>query len=415
MRECFIIDGVRTPRATGKKGTLYAIHPQRMVSGLLNALKERVGFDVTDVEDVVMGCALPEAEHGADIARLSLLDAGWDVRIPGITMQRFCGSGPSALSYAAFGIKCGQFDCLVAGGVEVQSHYTVPGGGLPPGGRPFTMDGNNPHLQKLYPMVPQSIAADLIATLEGFSREDCDRLALRSQNNAEVAIKEGRFAKTMIPVKDYDGNVVLDHEEHPRFGTTLEALGKIKAAFTDISETVWEDLGKSFLQMCQQVYPQVKKLNNVHTGGNSSGVVDGASALLLCSPEYAKAHGLKPRGRIVSGASVGVEPVVMLTGPGPAALKVLKHMGMKVSDIDLWEINEAFASVVLKTIRDLKLDPAIVNVNGGAIALGHPIGATGGILTMTALDELERRNKKTAMISMCTGGAMGSAMIIERV
>jgi len=316
----------------------------------------------------------------------------------------------SAMSFASYGIKCGQFECVVAGGVEMMSRY------IPPTiDRPFTLDGGNLHLRSLHPIIPQGLSGDLIATLEGFSREDCDRLALESQKRTATAIAEGRFDKSMVPVKNDDGSIALDHEEHPRPGTTIEALGGLNAAFAEMTEVVWPDLGMSFLQCIQKVYPQVKKLNNVHTAGNSSGIVDAASVLLMCSPEYAKAHGLKPRARVVTGTSVAVEPIIMLTAPGPAALKCLNHVGMKVSDVDLWEINEAFAAVTLKAIRDLGLDLEIVNVNGGAMSLGHPVGATAGILTLTALDELERQNKQTAMITLCTGGGMGSAMLIERI
>ena len=410
MRETWIIDAVRTPRGRGRPdGALHHLHPQRLLAGVLNSLKDRVGFDTADIDDVIMGCAVAVGDHGDDIARLAALDAGWNINVPGVTMNRFCGSGQQAVNFAAAAVAGGHYECVVAGGVEMMSRYDRTTVGSP------TIDGRNPHLRAQYPIVPQFISAELIATLEGFSREDCDRLAAESQRRAAVAITEGRFARSMVAVKNDDGSIALDHEQHPRPGTTVEALANLKQAFAGSGSAVLPGYDRTFLAMCQQVYPQLKELNYVHTGGNSSGVVDGASAILICSPDYAKAHGLKPRARVVMGAVAGAEPVIMLTAPAPASRKCLARAGRKVTDIDLWEVNEAFASVVLKFIREMKVDPATVNVNGGAMALGHPIAASGPMLIMTALDELERQGKQTALITMCTGGGMGTATLIERI
>ena len=407
MKEVWIIDAVRTPRGKGRpEGALHHLHPQSLLAGLLEALRLRVGFDSSVIDDVVVGCAVAQGVHDHDIARMAVLDAGWDVTVPGVTMNRFCGSGQQAVNFAAAALAGGHYDCVIAGGVEMMSRY-------PKMDRP-TLDGGNPHLRMLHPMVPQFISAELIATLEGFSREQCDQLAVESQRRAARAISEGRFSKSMVAVKDFDGSMVLNHEEHPRPGTTLEGLAKLKPAFADFGAAVLEGYDKSFFTMCQQVYPQLTHLNFVHHGGNSSGVVDGASAMLMCTPEFARAHGLKARARVAMTAVAGAEPVVMLTAPAPASRKCLERAGRRVQDIDLWEVNEAFAAVVLKFLREMDVDEERVNVNGGAMALGHPIGATGPMLIMTALDELERTDKQSAMIAMCTGGGMGTATLIER-
>ncbi len=283
-------------------------------------------------------------------------------------------------------------------------------------GVPSTMDGGNPLVRDKYALIPQGISADLIATVEGFSRTDCDELAVTSQDRAAVAIAEGRFDKSVIPVHNQDGSVALDHEEFPRPGTTLEGLAQLAPSFAEMGATPWEKYdGETFDEMCLRTYPSIDKVEHVHHAGNSSGVVDGASAILVASSDYARANGLTPRARIRMTAAVGSEPVIMLTGPAPAAQRALDKAGMSVGDIDLWEINEAFAAVVLKAIRDLGLDQDRLNVNGGAMALGHPIGGTGPMLIQTALDELERTDKETALIAMCTGGGMGTATIIERI
>jgi acetyl-CoA C-acetyltransferase len=409
MSEAWIIDGVRSPRGGGKPGvgSLTHIHPQRVLAQVLNHLKDHAGFDPADVEDVIMGNNSGVGDHSMDIARMAALDAGWPTTVPGVTLHRFCGSGQQAVNMAAMSIMSGQNDLLVAGGVESMSRPA-----------PLSVDGftaNNAHLYAQYPLIPQGISADLIATLEGFSREECDRLAAESQRRAAEAIDAGRFKRSVVPIYNDDGTLALDHDEHPRPGTTLESLAGLNPSFAKMGIMVPPNDTRTYDDICKAVYPQVSEMNHVHHAGNSSGVVDGASALLLASPEYAKAHGLKPRARLVQTASAGAEPVIMLTAPAPASQIALKKARMRKEDIDLFEVNEAFASVVLKYQREMDLDGERMNVNGGAIALGHPIGATGGMLIQTALDELERRNKSTALITMCTGGGMATATIIERI
>lgn len=409
MAEAWIIDGVRSPRGRGKPGvgSLSEIHPQRIMAQVLNGLKDRVGFDPADVEDVVAGCGSGSGDHAHDIARMSVLDAGWPISAPGVTLHRFCGSGQQAVTFAAMGILAGHQDLVIGGGVESMSRYA-----------PTHTDGftaNNPHLFEQYPLVPQGISADLIATIEGFSREECDAYAARSQARAHTAIEEGRFKDQLVPIMRESGELALDRDEHPRPGTTVDDLKGLNPSFEKMGKTLFEGQVKSFDDICKDVYPDIDEVRHVHHAGNSSGVVDGASAILLSSPEYAKAHGLKPRARMVMTATAGTEPVIMLTAPGPAAEICLKKAGMTRADIDLFEINEAFASVVLKFQRDLDVDDDKLNVNGGAIALGHPIGATGPMLIQTVLAELERQDKATALIAMCTGGGMGTATIIERI
>lgn len=409
MTEAWIIEGVRSPRGGGKPGvgSLTHIHPQRILAQVLNALQERAGFDPADVEDVIMGNGSGVGDHAMDIARMATLDAGWPITVPGVTIHRFCGSAQQAVNLAAMSVMAGQQELVVAGGVESMSRSA-----------PLHVDGftaNNAHLYAQYPLVPQGISADLIATLEGFSREECDRLGVQSQQRAAVAIDAGRFQRSVVPIYNDDGTLALDHDEYPRPGTTLEALAKLTPSFEKMGAMTPPNDTRTYDQICKDVYPQINEVNHVHHAGNSSGVVDGASALLIASPEYAKAHGLKPRARIVMTATAGSEPVIMLTAPAPAAALCLKKAGMRKENIDLWEINEAFASVVLKFQREMGVDDENLNVNGGAIALGHPIGATGGMLIQTALDELERTNRSTALIAMCTGGGMGTATIIERV
>jgi acetyl-CoA C-acetyltransferase len=409
MPEAVIVDGVRTPRGKGKpSGALHDIHPQELLAQVLNALAARAGIDTKDVDDVVIGNASGDGDHGVCIGRLAELTAGWPVEAPGLTINRFCGSGQQAVAFAAMGIRSGFQNLVVAGGVESMSRF-VPASGPPD----FT--AGNELLRERFPLVPQGISADLIATLEGFAREDVDAYAVQSQERAAKAQGEGRFEKSIVAVRNGDGAVALDHDEHPRPGTTLEALAGLVPSFEEMGTEIFEGFDRPFDEMCKQAYPQIDGVEHVHHGGNSSGVVDGAAALVLASSEYAKAHGLTARARVVMHAVAGTEPVIMLTAPGPATEKVLAQAGMTRDDIDLFEINEAFAAVPLKTIRDLELDPERVNVNGGAIALGHPIGATGAMLIQTALDELERRDQSTALVAMCTGGGMGTATIIERV
>jgi acetyl-CoA C-acetyltransferase len=407
-RQAWIIDGVRTPRAVGKpSGALHRIHPQELMAQCLNALIARTVVGPEQVDDVVVGNGNPLGDQAHGIGRLSVLTAGWPYQTPGFTLNRHCGSAQTAVTLAAMGVISGMQDLVVAGGVESMSRW--------PGGEPPTRDGYNPRLRQRYETVPGGISGDLVATVEGFTREQCDRLAVVSQDRAAVAIAEGRFDRSVIVVRDADGNVALDHEEIPHPDTTLETLAQMTPSFTALGTQQFDGYDGTFDEISARTYPQIDHVEHVHHPGNSAGVADGASALLIASSDYARAHGLTPRARIISSVAVGSEPVIMLTGPAPASKKVLEKAGMKVGDIDLWEINEAFAAVVLKASRDLDLDMDRVNVNGGAMALGHPIGATGGMLIETAIDELERSDRSTALITMCTGGGMGTATIIQRV
>jgi acetyl-CoA C-acetyltransferase len=406
--EAWIIDAVRSPRGKGKKnGSLHPIHPQRILAQVLNALRDRQGFDSADVDDVIMGCGSGSGDHSMDIARMAALDAGWDFDAPGVTLHRFCGSGQQAVNFGAMAVLSGMQDLIVAGGVESMSRpadHHVDG---------FT--ANNAHLFEQYPMVPQGISADLIATLEGFSREECDQLGVDSQERAAKALAEDRFSKSVVPIYNEDGSVALDHEEFPRPGTTMADLAKLAPSFEQMGAFTPPGRELTLDQTALLSYPQLDGIRHVHHAGNSSGVVDGAGAVLIASPDFAKAHGLKPRARIVQSAVAGTEPVIMLTAPGPAATRCVQKAGMTFDDIDLIEVNEAFAAVVLKFLKDTGVDWEKCNVNGGAMALGHPIGATGSMLIGTVLDELERQDKSTGLVTMCTGGGMGTATIIERV
>jgi acetyl-CoA C-acetyltransferase len=408
MREAWIIDGVRTPRGRGRaEGALHHIHPQELLAQCLNGLLERTGIAADSVEDVVIGNAEFNNDHGACIGRLATLHAGWPVSTPGMTLNRYCGSGQQAATFAAMGILSGQQDLVVAGGVESMSRW---GGGTEP-----TMIGQNPALGERYPIVPQGISADAIATLEGFTRADVDAFAVTSQDRAGKAISDGRFDRSLIAVRNTDGSLALDREEFPRPGTSIESLSGLRPAFAAMGSATVDGFAKTFDQMVVDHYAELRSIDHVHTGGNSSGVVDGAAAMVVASDDLARAQGWQPRGRIRNTAVAGGDPVLMLTAPTPAVQKVLAKAGMSVGDIDLWEINEAFAAIPLKTMRDLSIDPDLVNVNGGAIALGHPIGATGVMLLQTVLDELERRDLTTGLVVMCTGGGMGTATIVERV
>jgi len=409
MREAWIIDAVRSPRGRGKPGvgSLSHIHPQRCLAQVLNGLKDKVGFDPADIEDVVAGCGNGSGDHAHDIARMSVLDAGWPISVTGVTLHRFCGSGQQAVNFAAMGVMSGQQEAVVAGGVEFMSRSA------PLHARGF--HANNEHLLALHPQVPQGISADLIATIEGFGREDVDRYAVESQRRTLESIEAGRFRNALVPIHNEDGTLALDRDEHPRPGTTLESLEGLKPSFEDMGAAQVEGFPRSFDEMAKDRYPEVDRVNHVHHAGNSSGVVDGASAVLVVSPDYARAHGLKPRARVRMTATAGTEPLIMLTAPGPAAQRCLDKAGMSRNDIDIWEINEAFAAVVLKFMKDMDVPHDVVNVDGGAIALGHPIGATGGMLIGTAIDTLERLDKQTALVAMCTGGGMGTATILERV
>ena len=410
MRDVYILDAVRTPRGRGKagKGALSGVHPQELLAQALNHLAKKSGVRKEDVDDVVIGCVTQANEQGACIARNAVLAAGWPDAVTGVTLNRFCGSGAQGVKCAAWGLMRAQLVGGGGGGVESL--------GRPPLGRHGAMlDGNNLALRKKIAMVPQGISADLIATMEGFSRDDVDRFALHSQHKAERAHAEGRFAKSLFPVVDESGKVLLDRDEHPRAGATIEALTKLEPSFGVMGATPFGPGGETMDQLALSRYPHVKEIRHVHTAGNSSGIVDGAAVVLLASKEYAERAGLEPRARIRATATAGAEPVIMLTAPTPASQKALRLAGLQARDIDLWEINEAFATVPLQTAKNLEIDPDRINVNGGAIALGHPLGATGAALIGTALDELERADKRTALITLCIGGGMGIATILERV
>jgi acetyl-CoA C-acetyltransferase len=410
MNEVWIIDAARTPRGIGKigKGAYSDVHPQRLLSAVLRALAERSSLQTADIDEVIAGCGTQFGKQGNCIARMSALDAGYDQAAVGFSLDRFCGSGLTAVNLAAMGIMSGVQKLVIAGGVESMSHDSTL-----PGLSPF-IDSGNLALRKIIPQPHQGICGDLIATLEGFTRDDVDDLALESQRRADVAIKDGRFAKSLVAVRHEDGSLALDREEFPRPQTSKEGLSQLKPAFAAMYEHDLDEAGTTYAQLVRQVYSDLK-IEHVHTAGNSSGVVDGAGALVLASPEYAKAHGLKPRARIRAVATAGDSPTLMLNAPVPAAKKALAQAGMTIKDIELFEVNEAFAVVPLKFMRDLDVDPAIVNVNGGAMALGHPIGATGAIILGTLLDEMERRDLTLGLVTLCTGGGMAPATIIERI
>jgi acetyl-CoA C-acetyltransferase len=411
MTTSYVIDAVRTPRGRGRagKGALSGIHPQELLAQVLTTLQRRQGFDAREVDDVIAGCVSQVGEQGANVARNAVLAAGWPNEVSAVSLNRFCASGSQAIHFGAMGVASGAMDLVIAGGVESMSRVPMGSDG---GGQ----DGNNTHLRERVFQVPQGISADLIATLEGFSREELDAVALRSQKNAARAIEEGRFAKSLFSVRDpRTGAVVLVRDEFPRPDTTAEGLAALKPSFTSLGETVVGPKGETLAQLALAAYPRAKALRHFHTAGNSSGIVDGAAAVMLASERYVREKGIKPRARIRAMTTIGSEPVLMLTAPAPASQKALRLAGMTARDIDLWEINEAFAGVVLQTIRTLGIDSDRVNVNGGSIALGHPLGATGAMLLGTALDELERSGKQTALITLCVSGGQGIATIIERL
>ena len=385
------------------------MHPQHLASTVLKALAERNNINTAEVDDVIWGTSTQVGMQGADMGRMAALDAGYDIKASGMTLDRFCGSGITTVNLAAATIMSGMQDCVIAGGCEMMS-YTAQ---LPQVG-PIGMDKGNLHLRAIHPQSHQGVCADAIASMEGITREAVDALALESQKRAAVAIAEGRFDKSLVPVYDRDGTLLLAKEEFPRPQTTAEGLAALKPSFTQIADMPLDEQGTTFRKLINQAYPDVK-IEHIHHAGNSSGVVDGAGALLLCSPAYAKKQGWKPRAKIISSINMGDCPTLMLNAPVPAAKKALERAGLTVDDIDLWEINEAFAVVAEKFIRDLKLDREKVNVNGGAMALGHPIGATGSLLIGTILDELERRDLKRGLVTMCAAGGMAPAVIIERV
>ncbi|HEY2886747.1 MAG TPA: acetyl-CoA C-acetyltransferase [Rhizomicrobium sp.] len=412
MTDALIIDACRTPRGIGKypKGALSQIHPQRLGSTVLRELAKRNDLITSEVDDVIWGTSSQRGPQSCDLGRMSALDAGYDVRSSGVTLDRFCGSGITTVNMAAQSIMAGMADLVVAGGTEMMS---MPNRRDASDGPPL-FDTGNLHLRETHPQTNQGVCADAIATMEGITREAVDQLALESQKRAAAAIAGGHFNKSLVPVHRDDGTVALDREEFPRPSTTLEGLSQLKPSFEQLADVPLDPNGLTFRKLILQKYPDLK-ITHIHHAGNSSGVVDGSAAVLLASPDYAKKHGMKPRARVVACANQGDCPTLMLNAPVPAAKRVLARAGLTLDDIDLFEINEAFAVVAEKFIRDLKLDRAKVNVNGGAMALGHPIGATGSMLIGTMLDELERRDLKRGLVTMCAGGGMAPAIIIERM
>ncbi|WP_180025002.1 acetyl-CoA C-acetyltransferase [Acinetobacter sp. YH1901134] len=401
MSEAYIIDAIRTPRGKGKKdGSLHAVKPISLLTGLLNELQNRHQFDTAAVDDIVLGCVTPIGDQGADIAKTAAIAAGWDNDVAGVQINRFCASGLEAVNMAAQKVRSGWEDLVVAGGVESMSR--VPMGS---DGGPWALD---PETNMACDFIPQGIGADLIATIDGYSRADVDAFAANSQQKAAAAQAKGYFDKSVVPVKDKAGVTVLAKDEFIKPTTTAEGLGKLNPSFAMMGQM-------GFDAIALQKYPEVGAVNHVHHAGNSSGIVDGAAVVLLASEKAIKEQGLKPRAKVLATALVGADPTIMLTGPAPAARKALAKAGLTIDDIDLFEVNEAFAAVVMRFITELKVDPTKVNVNGGAIALGHPLGATGAMILGTLMDELERQGKKRGLATLCVGGGMGIATIIELV
>ncbi|MDR3388870.1 MAG: acetyl-CoA C-acetyltransferase [Rudaea sp.] len=416
MSEAYIIDAVRTPRGIGKpgKGALSHLHPQQLGATVLKAIKDRNHLDTSTVDDVIWSTSSQYGKQGGDLGRMAALAAGYDVSASGTTLDRFCGGGITSVNLAAASVMSGMEDCVIAGGTEMMSFTAAHGAEQANAGiKAMGMGSGNMALDAIHPQSHQGVCGDAIAAQEGITRADLDQLALVSQQRAAVAIAENRFAKSVVPVLNEDGTVALDREEFPRPETTIEGLSSLRASFDAVADFDQGE-GVTFRKQIQRRYPDLE-FKGVHHAGNSSGVVDGAAALLITSPEYAEKHGLKPRARVVAYANQGDDPTLMLNAPVPAARKVLAKAGLTVEDIDLWEINEAFAVVTEKFIRDLELDRSKVNVNGGAMALGHPIGATGSILIGTVLDELERTGGRYGLVTMCAAGGMAPAIIIERV
>ena len=384
------------------------MHPQELLAQALNQIADRSKISKADVEDVVVGCVSEVGDQGANLARNTVLAAGWPNEVTGVTLNRFCGSGLQAVNFACLGVMSGLQDLVVAGGVESMSRVPIAsdGGGI---------DGNNTHLREKHFQVPQGISADLIATLEGFSRNDLDSFALESHRRAHQAQENSWLDKSVFPVRNpTDSSVVLAKDDHIRPDSDLARLGQLTPSFEELGKKKVGPKGETFDEIALQRYPQAKKISHHHTAANSSGIVDGAAAVLLASEKYVAAHGLQPRAKIKAMATYGDEPIIMLTAPAPASLKALAKCGMSAEDIDLWEINEAFAAIPLQVMRKLKIPHYKVNVNGGSIAFGHPLGATGAMMLGTALDELERRNLGTALITLCIGGGQGIATVIER-
>lgn len=417
MAEAYIVDAVRTPRGIGKvgKGALAGQHPQHLAATCLKAIATRNSLDTSTVGDVIWSTSSQEGKQGGDMGRMAALDAGYDVTSSGMTLDRFCGGGITSVNLAAALIMSGMEDCVVAGGTEMMSLTgAMMQEKMQAGIMPLGMGSGNERLAKTHPQTQQGICGDAIATIEGFTREELDMVAFKSQENAARAIEEGRFDKSLVPVLDDDGNVILDKEEFPKPGTTMEILGGLPASFEKMAGMSMGEGKPTFVGMINQKYPDVE-VKHFHGPGNSSGVVDGAAAVLVCSKQYCEANGLKPRARVVATANMGDCPTLMLNAPVPAAKKVLEKAGLTTDDIDLFEINEAFAVVTAKFMKDLGLGWDKVNVNGGSIALGHPIGATGSILIGTIVDELERREGRYGLVTMCAAGGMAPAIIVERV
>lgn len=401
MSEAYIIDAIRTPRGKGKKdGSLHEVKPISLLTTLLNELKERHDLDTSQVDDIVLGCVTPIGDQGEDIAKTAAIAAGWDNDVAGVQINRFCASGLEAVNLAAQKVRSGWEDLVVAGGVESMSR--VPMGS---DSGPWALD---PETNMACDFIPQGIGADLIATIDGYSRADVDQFAEQSQKKAAAAQANGYFDKSIIPVKDKAGVVILDKDEFIKPTTTAEGLSTLKPSFATMGQI-------GFDAIALQKYPEVGSVNHVHHAGNSSGIVDGAAIVLLASEQAVQQQNLKPRAKVLATALVGADPTIMLTGPAPAARKALAKAGLTIDDIDLFEVNEAFAAVVMRFINEMKVDPAKVNVNGGAIAMGHPLGATGAMILGTLLDELEHQGKKRGLATLCVGGGMGIATIIELV
>ena len=400
MTEAFVFDAIRTPRGKGKKdGSLYEVKPINLLAGVLSELQRRNDFDTAKVDDVVMGVVSPVGEQGSVIAKVAALKAGWDFTCSGVQINRFCASGLEAVNMAAQKVRSGWEDLVVAGGVESMSRVPIGSDG-----GAWAMD---PETNSATAFVPQGIGADLIATLEGFTRHDVDAFALESQRRAAHARASGYFDRSVVPVTDFLGQVILAQDEFIKPNSTLEGLGALKPAFEQMG-------GMGFDQVALTRYPQVERIHHVHHAGNSSGIVDGAAAVLIGSEAAGKLHGFTPRARIVAAALSGADPTIMLTGPMPAARKALAKAGLTIDQIDLFEVNEAFAAVVMRFMKEMKVPHDKVNVNGGAIAMGHPLGATGAMILSTLIDELHRRNLRYGLATLCVGGGMGIATIVER-